>query len=651
MAKIELGSNLPTGNENDFTRDLGSYLVLLLSTIGLAVVGSSLVLHLCMAINPEIIDPEQVDRLVWIVAAIVVSISICASFFEGVRSKIYGLRSPIFMTTLAILLLTIGVTWTEFVPSFPIDIQIGWWHGFGPGVALGTAILIPVLAALNFPAAVPAIRLLVLAGIIVTLVWYLPVMINPPWSADMHHADPVLNDVLAPYVGKFPLADQIPQYTSLLGFPLSVLLPLVDLGFGRSVIPLAATAYLGVLALSTVAIIVWVAFRILPYKFRGLAPFLVLPVMLVSGGDRGSIGESLSAFPARMFLPVLVLLALLFTLRHGSLVAHIAVGVLAGASVLNNPELGTVATIATLAVVLVRKGRGRLLKAAGLISGAAVAGALYWLLSLFSGEGVQFSLFAGYARGFADGFYALPMPVVGTFVIVLMIGGSAAALGAVSIANASSGRLERAGVVSLFAGLMTIGSFAYYVGRSSSTGQLQALLPFVALSIVGIVGILGLPNLWLDRTWSSTAKSVAVLMIPAFAIASVIQAPNPRSQWGKIVPDSDTSFMLAGREVIAEIETIVEMEKSAGDNGAIPLAVNNSNIASALLDLPNASPVNYLADATISSTLRDALCDQLRASTLPVIVDSADGLVLNNLCEGMTVERTYGSQWLVVTFR
>jgi hypothetical protein len=83
MTQIERGSNLQAGNESAFTRDLGSYLVLLLSTIGLAVVGSSIVLHLCMAINPEIIDPEQADRLVWILAAIVVSISICASFFEG----------------------------------------------------------------------------------------------------------------------------------------------------------------------------------------------------------------------------------------------------------------------------------------------------------------------------------------------------------------------------------------------------------------------------------------------------------------------------------------------------------------------------------------------------------------------------------------
>lgn len=229
-----------------------------------------------------------------------------------------------------------------------------------------------------------------------------------------------------------------------------------------------------------------------------------------------------------------------------------------------------------------------------------------------------------------------------------MVGAGAAALGALSLASESTDRLERAGVVSLFAGLMTIGSFAYYVGRSSSTGQLQALLPFVALCIAGIVGILGLPNLWLVKSWGGTAMSVAILMIPAFALASVLQAPNPRAQWGKVIPDSGTSFMLAGRESVSELELILKKERNVNGDQFITFAVNNSNIASALLNLSNVSPINYLTDATISPSLREALCDQLRESALPVLIGGAESVIDSNICEGMTVKRTIGAQWLVL---
>lgn len=608
----------------------------------------SAVLRFVGYLNPAFVDGEASDRVVWLSTVLLCVVLGLLMASRLTRDPLMKLEAPLAIGLLAVIALAIGIAWTEYVPGYPPEIQQGWWRGFGPSVSLATALLVPIVVLLGFPRMRPLIRYLALVGVVMALIWYLPVLINVPWSFDAHHANPVLNDLLAPYVGKFPLSDQVPQYTNLLGFAYVPIGVMTSELLGAHSFSLTASLFLSALAVVTAALMVWIGYRILPKRFKVMSPILVLPLMLVAGGSRGSIGESFSAFPARLLFPAALLALMILTQRRWSAATLVAIGCVAGAGVVNNIELGMVALVAAAGTIAVSDLNAVLRRLPFFLVGVLVPTAGFLVAAALSGHPVQADNIGAYARGFASGFYGLPMPMAGTYVLVLSISGGALVLGVVALRGTTPPGRHPAAIVALYSGVMGLGGFAYYVGRSSSTGQLQALLPFMTLAVCATWAMLGTPVPRSSMSPAQLVSSVTVLVLPALALGAVLQAPDPRAQWGKVIPDAQSSFMRTDQANIDAIWESLQLARAKGSYGPVRVLVDNANIVSAAEGVPNASPVSYLEDAMINESLRRALCAAVRAAEADLLVPASAAQAIVQACGASLIVSSLGTDFVLV---
>jgi len=259
------------------------------------------------------------------------------------------------------------------------------------------------------------------------------------------------------------------------------------------------------------------------------------------------------------------------------------------------------------------------------------AGAYIVILASFS-TGLNLDYFAAYARAFGQGSLSLAMPSVGTFLLILTLPGAAIIYASYSLRLSKGPQVVLPGLVAIFAGVMTLGSFAYYVGRSSSSGQLQALLPFFSLALVATIAMIGLPNTKPDVNNPQLLAGILAASLPAFAIASILQAPDPRAQWGKVVPSATTSFLNAGLELPNTVAEALQATPQTMD-ASVTIAVDNGNIAAAVTGVKSQSPLNYLADAGLSEALEHSLCKALRSSSLPLLLPSSSRDFVTSTCE------------------
>ena len=625
------------------------YWVALIALLGASTLIISVALRVTSYWLPGFVSPEGADRAIWLSACCLVAMGVLASVTPRMRIRVGKVRGSTVLGLTALGILTIGIAWTEYVSDLPSDIQEGWWLGFGPTVALGTALLIPVLIFIGRPTFTLLTRYLAFLGIIIATVWYLPVLLNPPWSFDAHHANPVLNDVLGPFVGKFPLADQITQYTSLLGYPLVPVLALAESTLGSKSVILVSSAYLSTLAVITVSLFVWTAFRILPARIARLAPLLVLPIMLASGDQGGSIGQSFSALPSRLLFPILILTALTAWWPLDSWWKQLTLGALSGAAIVNNPEFGVVAVIALVAAITLTLGR-RCWRVLGLvITGSFIFAGSYIVMITAVSTGLDLNYFASYARAFGQGSLSLAMPSTGTFLLILTLPGAAIIYASYWLRSSKEPQVVLPGLVAIFAGVMTLGSFAYYVGRSSSSGQLQALLPFFSLALVATIAMIGLPHTRQGVTNPTLIAGLLAASLPAFALAGLLQAPDPRAQWGKVVPDASTSFLLAGQSDVLEVNDAIARVRDTQPGTRIAVALDNGNLYTALLEVTNVSPINYLSDRNLSKSLSAALCDSLQSADEVILIPNEVAEPILRDCSGLTYQSQVNSTFVVVT--
>ncbi|MDA9863365.1 hypothetical protein N9C58_00155 [bacterium] len=622
--------------------------VVSVALVGWSAILLSALVRLVGFVNPVLLGSEDADRVVWLSVLFVCAVLGLFALLRSTRDWLVRRDAHLGIGIAALCVLTVGIAWREYVPGFPPEIQQGWWRGFGPSVSLATALLVPIVVLLGYPRMRPLIRYLALVGVVMALIWYLPVLINVPWSFDAHHANPVLNDLLAPYVGKFPLSDQVPQYTNLLGFVYVPIAVMTSELLGAHTLSLTTSLFLSALAVVTAALMVWIGYRILPKRFKVMSPILVLPLMLVAGGSRGSIGESFSAFPARLLFPAALLALMILTQRRWSAATLVAIGCVAGAGVVNNIELGMVALVAAAGTIAVSDLNALLRQLLFFLVGVLVPTAGFLVAAALSGHPVQAENIGAYARGFASGFYGLPMPMAGTYVLVLSISGGALVLGVLALRGTPPPGRHPAAIVALYSGVMGLGGFAYYVGRSSSTGQLQALLPFMTLAACATWAMLGSPVPRSSMSPAQLVSSVTVLVLPALALGAVLQAPDPRAQWGKVIPDAQSSFMRTDQADVDAIRESLHLARSKGISGPVRIVVDNANIVSAVEGVPNASPVSYLQDAAINESLQRALCSAVRGVEVDLLVTASAVQTALGACGSSLIVTPLGTDYVLV---
>jgi hypothetical protein len=452
---------------------------------------------------------------------------------------------------------------------------------------------------------------------------------------DAYHASRSIEELLGPVAGNLPLSDYVPQYGGLLGLPLVPFRALVAADVEWWIM-----SYLSVLSLVTVGALCAAAALMLPTGRRALAPLLVIPVLLMkpSMPDRltpAGLQRLFQTIPERSLLPVVLAVVLLLAAsRPQSRSCWLWVGAVAGIAALNNVESGAPATVsAVLVLVALRAGW----RALGYVVVAWIGVAVtYVVLLLLAGGTFRPEYWVAFILEFASGFALLPMPPYGTYVLVLfvLVASVASAFPVVWKGGAS---ISVAAVGGLYFGSWGLTMFPYYVGRSSSFGQLQFF--FIPASVAAIWLLIGAAKAVQGRRpVPRLACAVLLCCLPAALFAStVIKAPSPdmnvKRLGGGFAPSGvfrNTAYKRL--PVVDEEQARVIREVSADTPGPVGLFFNSSNVASLRTGLPNASilavPEELLAhrpwsgnpDDMGNAALRRMQCRSLKASELNSVI-------------------------------
>ena len=529
---------------------------------------------------------------------------------------------------------------------------------FGLGLVnllLGIAVVPLLVLALVHPRADGALHLLwpPIAALGVGL--YLPALWQTPGGMyDAYHSSRVIDELLGPVAGNLPLSDYISQYGGLLGLPLVPLHPLV-----ASHVEWAVMTYLSVLSAVTVASLCAVAALMLPRGRRVLAPVLVVPVLLMKPSAPESllpdgVQRLFASMPERSLLPVLLAVALLLAAsRPQARSRWLWVGGAAALAALNNFESGVPATVsAVLAVVALRAGWRAFGYATAAWVGVAVA---YVGAILLAGGPFRPEYWWAFSLEFAGGFAQLPMPPYGAYVLVLFVLVASVA-SAFPVLWRRSASMPVAAVGGLYFGSWGLLMFPYYVGRSSSLGQLQFfLIPASVAAVWLLVGAVGA----IQRRPPAPRLAYAALLccLPAAVFATtVIKAPTPETTYkrltGGFAPAGEFRSTASSRfkiqPVVDEERARVILDVSADARKPVGLFFTSGHVASLRTGLPNASvlavpeelmplrPWSTDPTDTGNAAFRRIQCRALETSDLNTVI--AEDLVAAGLdsCTGFT---------------
>jgi len=431
-----------------------------------------------------------------------------------------------------------------------------FWEGFGTSVALtavGVCIVFWGLLALSESST--TVRR-VLTGVVIVLgaCDLLSLIRTATDFVDPGNNVYVLNEVLAPAAGKFPVSNFVAQYVSLYGWPLAWVRGLMS----ASSLANAAIIVLSCLSLAAVVLAVRVASRTLPPGYFWLAAVLVVPLVCVTthhgaaapriGPLESSIGSFLQELPDRMFSAVLLSwlgLAELARIRNGQARpwALAALGVLAGLIAWNSQDLGVALVFAYTAVLWgVAPWRRVRTSMAYWLMGAIAGLAAYPAISVIAGSPVKPGYFALLSRTYENGFGAALIQVPGPVLVVLPILMVSTGVGWYLLCHqraaepAGPTHAEYAVLTLAFVGTWSLGAFVYFLNRSYASGQLQVLLLPCGVCLAALVSIClesrstprrGHPARWRPFPTRATVGLVPVVLAASLGFAAILQSPNP----------------------------------------------------------------------------------------------------------------------------
>ena len=522
------------------------------------------------------------------------------------------------------------------------------WVGLDTVTLLLAIVLVPLLVWALGPRSRGALRYgwPAVAGVGAAL--YLPALwLTPHGLYDDYHSPRNFDELLGPVAGNLPLSDYLPQYGGLLGLPLVPFRSLVAAHVGWSIV-----SYVSLLSILTVGALCVAAALMLPTGRRVLAPLLVVPVLLMKPSTPDQLFPAgtvrlLQSIPERSLLPAaLGVVLLLAASRPRSPARWTWVGAVAGLAALHNFESGVPATIAAvLALVALRAGwRALGCLAAGCI-GVAVA---YIALLLIAGGSLRPEYWWSFSLLFAGGYGRLPMPPYGPQVLVLFILVASVA-SAFAVVWRKSASLSVAAVGGLYFGAWGLMMFPYYVGRSSTRGQLLFFL--IPASVAAVWLLIGAARaMHGPRSTPRLAYAALLCCLPAaLFVSTLVKAPSPEVNYKRLTGGfgRDTEFRsasLTNRAVVDEEEARDIRELSTDTRGPVGLFFASGNVASLRTGLPNASILAAPEELTTqrprndpaTAALRRLQCRSLERSELnSVIADElfADGL---DSCTGFT---------------
>ena len=440
----------------------------------------------------------------------------------------------------------------------------------------------------------------------------------------------VFNELLAPLAGNFPGADSIPQYNSLLGFPILIVSQLTGLKIAISIIPLwISVINLGILATLTA---IWL--RLFPNAPKSVALLGVSSIILARSSNLPG-AYTVASFPSwtvRMALPALVALLIHISVSQRRVRATrywtAALGATTSLALINNFEFGITCTIAIVFSILILVISRKVPWSFLLIHFFSMTATIFliYLLYRINGKTLKMHYLSMIAREFgAIGFLSWPMPIFGFFLVVYVLAGIAIVFSVSQLMNLPSSPLREdkknslADVaLAIFAGTWTLASLVFYSARSVD-GNLRIL--FIPALIAFLTTLKLILPYSLEDTYQSILKSTflplaAVVVLP---IALLINAPDPISNWSRIMRQGDgPKWSWSDLENSPLAKSYIELSKLGIVN--IGIMGSNGNAISVVTGAKNILVVNALADYAMSDVIKEEICKNLEKAGVDFIL-------------------------------
>ena len=428
------------------------------------------------------------------------------------------------------------------------------WNGFGIKLII-CALLATALLTTRYPYQIlTAIRgrsvlekYLSAAGLLIMASIYLPSFIQPSWGiiniGDATHQ--VLEEIAGPIVGNFPGVNAVSTYTTMLGVPLSII-RLFDLGSQMQMS--LVLIWVNALVLAVPMFMVLIFRRISNSKNWLWSALVVIPTLMVSGSwsAASSNTESLSMIPGRTLLPVMLGY---FLVRAGkseknfrNVQMTILVGIFSIVVAMNNIEFGVPALGSMVMVYLILafhlQRTSRYVQF--LIVGLAGGFLLYAIFSL--------AIKGSYDLDFRIGSYAGKpyspaelFPILSVHNVLLSMFGTAIVSAIVRLRKIRIGEYTgslASAICALYFGFWGFASFPYCSYRcvdglymSTQVYLIPSIMCGAALCIMHMPKLATLSG----EKFGEKARRAPYLFITAFALITVLQAPNPVDEWNRVL--------------------------------------------------------------------------------------------------------------------
>jgi hypothetical protein len=313
--------------------------------------------------------------------------------------------------------------------------------------------------------------------------------------------------------------------------------------------------------------------------------------------------------------------------------------------VVNNPDFGLAATLATSAALASARWRERrsLRRLALEALAGAAAGLALFALFTFARAGAlpRFGLLFEFSRLYGiDGWEQLPMPELGLHLAVFLTFAAALVVAAVRVVQGETDRLLT-GMLA-WIGVFGLGASVYYAGRAHPMALFDYFAPWAfAVVLLLLVVLRGLAA----RRWRGvTLPELAVLFAFGLVLCSLPQTPTPWSQIARI-RDRTAAPLLKQPEVVDLVRgTTHPGEKvgvitTLGHRVAYDAGVVNVSPYSSVESIVTHEQLRTLLDAmhregasklyiTRTFTRQDTYSELQAAGYEPQAVDASEGVVM-----------------------
>ena len=361
---------------------------------------------------------------------------------------------------------------------------------------------------------------------------------SPSTIKDVSHFIYTSNELLAPAAGLYPLSSFVATYNNLLGFPIASFVRIFPAQ--TMSILVGYLLLLQLFCLSVPALVSRIAGR-----WKLALPMTLIPAVLVTSANVNGHAQYtyFQSFPMRSAVPSLLLVALVWVVSRpnglGKL-ASISLGVLAGLTVVNNPDFGAPAAVAVVVAMvlcqpnLVSRVRNLMFVALG---GVASVIMLWVAYSLF-GQELNLEFFFQFTRMVSSAGYMKESMPIGGIPIVMVTGfclGSVLGVYAAGRAHRTSERkLFASAAFLLFSSIWGLLSYIYYAGRSYTSTAVGGHSYQLGLVISGVILYFTLDAKHLrDQIRRAGAPGfvlpIIALAFISFCTSAFLTVPSPRT--------------------------------------------------------------------------------------------------------------------------